>query len=122
MSDVITIYHNPECSKSKASLELITSMRLKPKVKLYLKELILYEELNDILNMLCFKPRDLLRKSEKEYKIYNLDNKDLKDEDIIKLMIDHPVLIERPIVIFGELAVLGRPPENILKLFKNKTR
>ena len=118
MSDELTIYHNPRCSKSKASLELITSMKLKPNVKLYLKEIILYEELHNILDKLCLKPRDLLRKSEKEYKIYNLENKDLNDADIIKLMIDHPILIERPIIIFGELAVLGRPPENILKIFK----
>ena len=118
MSDELTIYHNPGCSKSKASLELITSMKLKPTVKLYLKEKILYQELYNILNKLCFKPRDLLRKSEKEYKAYNLENKDLSDADIIKLMIDHPILIERPIVIFGELAALGRPPENILKILK----
>ena len=122
MSDEITIYHNPSCTKSKASLELITSMRLKPKVKLYLEEIILYEELNNILNMLNLKPRDLLRKSEKEYKTYNLDNQDFNDEDIIKLMIQNPILIERPIVIVGKLAVLGRPPENILKLFENRTR
>ena len=117
MSREVVIYHNPKCSKSRDSLELITSMGIKPKVKLYLEEVILYEELNDILNMLSLKPRDLLRKTEKEYKAYGLDNKNLIDSDIIKLMIANPILIERPIVIVDGKAVLGRPPENILKLF-----
>ena len=117
MPDLIIIYHNPRCSKSRASMELITSMGLKPKVKLYLEEVILYEELNDILNMLSLKPRDLLRKTEKEYKVYDLDNKNLIDSDVIKLMIENPILIERPIIIVDGKAVLGRPPENILKLF-----
>ena len=116
MTEEVTIYHNPRCSKSRASLKLITSMGVKPKVKLYLEDKILYEELDKILKMLRIKPRDLLRKSEKEYDKYNLDNNELKDEDIIDIMIKNPILIQRPIIIRNSLAVLGRPPENILKI------
>ena len=86
MKEEVTIYHNPRCSKSRASLELITSMGVTPKVKLYLEEKILHEELDEILKMLKIKPHDLLRKSEKEYKEFNLGNNELKDEDIWLLL------------------------------------
>ena len=116
MKEEVTIYHNPGCSKSRASLELITSMGVIPKVKLYLEDKLLHEELDKILKMLRIKPRELLRKSEKEYKQYKLDNNELKDEDIIDIMIKNPILIQRPIIIRDNLAVLGRPPENILRI------
>ena len=125
MKEEVTIYHNPRCSKSRASLELITSMGVTPKVKLYLEEKILHEELDDrssnensyeILKMLKIKPHDLLRKSEKEYKEFNLENNELKDEDIIDIMIKNPILIQRPIVIRNNMAIIGRPPENILQI------
>ena len=116
MKEEVTIYHNPGCSKSRASLELITSMGVIPKVKLYLEDQLLHEELDKILKMLRIKPRELLRKSEKEYKQYKLDNNELKDEDIIDIMIKNPILIQRPIIIRDNLAVIGRPPENILRI------
>ena len=116
MTEEVTIYHNPRCSKSRASLKLITSMGVIPKVKLYLEDKLLHEELDKILKMLRIKPRELLRKSEKEYKQYKLDNNELKDEDIIDIMIKNPILIQRPIIIRNSLALLGRPPENILKI------
>ena len=116
MKEEVTIYHNPRCSKSRASLELITSMGVIPKVKLYLKEKILHEELDEILKMLKIKPHDLLRKSEKEYKEFNLENNELKDEDIIDIMIKNPILIQRPIIIRNNMAIIGRPPENILQI------
>ena len=116
MTEEITIYHNPRCSKSRASLKLITSLGVIPKVKLYLEDKLLHEELDKILKMLRIKPRELLRKSEKEYKQYKLDNNELKDEDIIDIMIKNPILIQRPIIIRDNLAVLGRPPENILRI------
>tara|TARA_A100000164_G_C21287461_1_gene487382 strand:- start:13 stop:297 length:285 start_codon:yes stop_codon:yes gene_type:complete len=87
-----------------------------PKVKLYLEDKLLHEELDEIVKMLRMKPSDLLRKSEKEYKKYNLGNCRLKDKDIIDIMIKNPVLIQRPIIISNNLAVLGRPPENILQI------
>ena len=116
MTDKVIIYHNPRCSKSRACLDLIASMDVVPEVKLYLDEEITNDELSGIIHMLGIKPRELLRKSEEEYKVYKLDNNKLKDEEIINIMIENPILIQRPIVIANSVAVLGRPPENILKI------
>ena len=117
MNDV-TIYHNPRCSKSKATLELITSMGITPIVKLYLEEKISYDELSNVLKKLKIKPRELLRKTESLYKKYDLDNNISDDSEIIKLMIKNPILIERPIVIMDKRAIIGRPPENVLQIIK----
>ena len=114
----ITIYHNPRCSKSKATLELITSMGITPIVKLYLDEPISYDELSNVLDKLNISPRELLRKTESLYKKYNLDNNILDDPEIITFMIENPILIERPIVIRNKRAIIGRPPENVLKIIK----
>jgi len=116
MTDKVIIYHNPLCSKSRACLDLITSMGAVPEVKLYLDEEVTNNELNSIVHMLGIKPRELLRKSEEAYKTHNLDNNKLRDEEIINIMIENPILIQRPIVIANSVAVLGRPPENILKI------
>tara|TARA_B100001564_G_scaffold3804_1_gene3339 strand:+ start:708 stop:1067 length:360 start_codon:yes stop_codon:yes gene_type:complete len=116
VSREVVIYHNPKCSKSRDSLELITSMGIKPKVKLYLEENISYEEINRILILLAIKPRDLLRRSEDEYEKYNLDNQDLNDSQIINIMISNPILIERPIVISNNSAAIGRPTDKILEI------
>ena len=117
MNDII-IYHNPRCSKSKATLELITSMGITPIVKLYLEEQISYDELSNVLYMLNITPRELLRKTESLYKKHDLDNNILDDSEIIKLMIANPILIERPIVIIDKRATIGRPPENVLEIIK----
>ena len=117
MNDII-IYHNPRCSKSKATLELITSMGITPIVKLYLDEPISYDELSNVLDKLNISPRELLRKTESLYKKHNLDNNILDDSEIIRFMIENPILIERPIVIRNKGAIIGRPPENVLKIIK----
>ena len=117
MNDII-IYHNPRCSKSKATLELITSMGITPIVKLYLDEPISYDELSNVLDKLNISPRELLRKTESLYKKHNLDNNILDDSEIITFMIENPILIERPIVIRNKRAIIGRPPENVLKIIK----
>tara|TARA_A200000159_G_scaffold156611_1_gene171778 strand:- start:102 stop:458 length:357 start_codon:yes stop_codon:yes gene_type:complete len=117
MNDII-IYHNPRCSKSKATLELITSMGITPIVKLYLDEPISFDELSNVLDKLNISPRELLRKTESLYKKHNLDNNILDDSEIIKFMIENPILIERPIVIRNKRAIIGRPPENVLKIIK----
>ena len=114
----ITIYHNPRCSKSKATLKLITSMGITPIVKLYLEEPISYDELSNVLGKLNITPRELLRKTESLYEKYDLDNNILDDSEMIKLMIENPILIERPIVIRNKGAIIGRPPENVLKIIK----
>ena len=117
MNDV-TIYHNPRCSKSKATLELITSMGITPIVKLYLEEPISYDELSNVLDKLNITPRELLRKTESLYKKQELDNINVDDSERIKFMIENPLLIERPIVIRNKGAIIGRPPENVLKIIK----
>tara|TARA_Y100000817_G_C16835238_1_gene535444 strand:- start:768 stop:1148 length:381 start_codon:yes stop_codon:yes gene_type:complete len=120
MTDKVIIFHNPRCSKSRACLELITSMGITPRVKLYLDEIITNDELNNILRMLGIKPRELLRKSEEEYETYNLDDNKLEDEEIIKIIIENPILIQRPLVIANNSAIIGRPPENIFKLLNKQ--
>ena len=120
MSDKVIIYHNPKCSKSRACLELITSMGITPTVKLYLDKIITNDELINIVHMLGIKPRELLRKSEEEYKTYNLDDNKLEDEEIIKIIIENPILIQRPLVIANNSAIIGRPPENIFKLLNKQ--
>ena len=115
MSELI-IYHNPKCSKSRQTLELIKNKNLQPKIVLYLDEKISQEELKNIISKLGIKARDLLRKNENDYKENNLDNPNLTDEELVELMLSFPKLMERPIVVKGEQAVIGRPPENVLEL------
>jgi arsenate reductase (glutaredoxin) len=112
----LTIYHNPKCSKSRQTLDIIESNNIKPKIKLYLKEEITYDELNDVLKKLNIRPRELLRKNEAEYKENNMQDPSISDKEIIRLMISFPKLIERPIVISKDKAILGRPPENVMSM------
>ena len=116
MTDDITIYHNPRCSKSRATLELLKTEGRDPQLVEYLKESPTAETLATILDMLGMEPRDLMRKKEKEYKEAGLDNPDLGREELIAAMIEHPRLIERPIVITNGKAAIGRPPEKVLEI------
>ena len=111
-----TIYHNPRCSKSRQTLELIKANGIDPSIVLYLEEPPTAETLSNIINLLKLKPRDLLRKGEDEYKALNLKDTTIDDIEIIKFMSKYPKLIKRPIVISGKNAILGRPPENVLSL------
>jgi len=110
----ILIYHNPKCSKSRKTLEYIKGQNITPKIKLYLQEEITVTEIKDLIKMLNVKPIDLIRHHEEEFKIYR--NKDLSDEEIFTLLIKYPKLIERPIVVSNNKAILGRPPENVLDI------
>lgn len=112
----VTIYHNPRCSKSRQTLGLIEEKGVKPKIVEYLKEPPSATELKRILKMLGMKPRDLMRKGESVYDELGLKDKDLKDDELIALMVKHPILIERPIVIVGDKVAIGRPPESVLKI------
>ena len=111
-----TIYHNPRCSKSRQTLELLKENNIEPAIILYLENPPSEEKLTELIDLLRINPRDLLRKGEKEYKTYNLIDESIKGEDIIKIMSENPKLIERPIVISKNKAIIGRPPENVLKL------
>jgi arsenate reductase len=110
------IFHNSRCSKSRQALKILQDHYCDIEIINYL-EIDLDESLiKDILKKLSLKPRDILRTSEQDYKDNNLKEDDFSDDDLIDYMIKHPKLIERPIVIRGHRAVLGRPPENVLEL------
>ena len=112
----VTILHNPRCSKSRNSLALLKEQGIEPDVRLYLENPPTEDELTSILEMLAISAKDLLRRGEPEYKELGLGNQNLSEQQLIQLMIEHPKLIERPIVIAGGKAVIGRPPEQVLNL------
>ncbi|MFZ2469853.1 MAG: arsenate reductase (glutaredoxin) [Parvibaculum sedimenti] len=116
MSKVI-IWHNPRCSKSRATLSLIEQHGLDPEIVDYLKTPPSADEIKSVLKMLRMKPRDLMRKGEQVYKDLDLENDKLSDDQLVAAMAENPILIERPVVIFGARAKLGRPPEDVLDLF-----
>ena len=110
----IKIYHNPRCSKSRQTLQLLEDKGIEPDIVLYLENPPSKTALKKILKSLDMKARDLMRKKEAEYKENNLADENLKEDELIAAMVAHPKLIERPIVVNGEKAALGRPPENVL--------
>lgn len=112
----IQILHNPRCSKSRQTLAIIEEHGIKPEIVLYLENTPDAASLKAIIAKLGISPRELLRKGEQDYKDNDLKNPDLSDDELIAKMIAFPKLIERPIVIKGEQAVLGRPPENVTAL------
>jgi len=116
MTDTIQIFHNPRCSKSRQTLALIEEKGIQPEVILYLENTPNADQLNNILSKLNITARQLLRKGEQDYKDNNLSDPTLSEQDLIEKMTQFPKLIERPIVIKNNQAVLGRPPENVLDL------
>ncbi|MFI3121269.1 MAG: arsenate reductase (glutaredoxin) [Methylococcaceae bacterium] len=112
----VTIYHNPRCGKSRQTLQLLKERGVEPEVIEYLKTPPNAEELDDILQKLGMQPRELMRKKEAEYKANGLDDAALDRAALIAGMVDHPILIERPIVIANGKAAIGRPPETVLTI------
>lgn len=112
---MMTIYHNPRCTKSRQTLKLIEEKNQDVSIKEYLKEPPTREELSDLIQLLGIKPEKLIRRGEAEFK-ENFKGKVMSDDDWIDAMIAYPKLIERPIVTDGKRAILGRPPENVLDL------
>ncbi|GAA4935184.1 arsenate reductase (glutaredoxin) [Algibacter agarivorans] len=112
---MIKIYHNNRCSKSRCGLEILEKSGKEFEVVKYLDNILSAKELKDIIKLLGIKPIQLVRKNEAIWKD-NYKNKDLSDADIIKAMVENPKLIERPIIINGNKAVIGRPPELILDI------
>jgi len=111
-----TIWHNPRCSKSRQAMGILEEKGVEPEVVKYLEETPSVDVLKDILEKLNISARELMRTKEADYKALGL--KDETDENkLIEAMASHPKLIERPIVIKGNKAVLGRPPEKVLELF-----
>ena len=110
------IFHNPRCSKSRQALQILQDNNCDIEIINYIETDLNASLIKDVLHKLSLKPRDILRTSEQDYKDNNLKEDNFSDDDLIDYMIKHPKLIERPIVIKGHRAVLGRPPENVLEL------
>ena len=110
------IFHNSRCSKSRQALQILQDSNCDIEIINYLEIDLDVSLIKGVLKKLSLKPRDILRTSEQYYKDNNLEENNLSDDDLIDHMIKHPKLIERPIVIKGHKAVLGRPPENVLEL------
>lgn len=112
----LTLYHNPRCSKSRAALQLLEERGLQPTVVHYLDTPPSAVQLREVLGKLGLPPRQLLRSGEDEYRQLNLADQALGDDALIEAMVAHPRLIERPILITADRAMIGRPPEIILEL------
>ncbi len=112
----VTIYHNPRCTKSRQTLELLRGRNLEPTVVEYLKTPPSAAELERLLDLLGLEPRELMRKKEARYKEAGLDDPSLSRAALIKAMVENPILIERPIVVKGDAARIGRPPEQVLEI------
>ncbi len=112
----VTIYHNPRCSKSRQTLALLEARGIAPEVVEYLKAPPSKAKLKEILKLLGKAPRELMRRKEAEYKANKLDDASLSQDRLVQAMVDNPILIERPIVLAGGKAALGRPPESVLDI------
>jgi arsenate reductase (glutaredoxin) len=112
----VTIYHNPRCSKSRQTLALLQERGIEPEVVEYLNDTPDAGTLDGLLQKLRLEPRDLMRRKEAPYKELGLDDPGLSREALIAAMVEHPILIERPIVVKGAKAALGRPPEKVLEI------
>jgi arsenate reductase len=116
MTMSVNLFYNPRCSKSRQALQLLESNGVNPIVVEYLKHPPNEEEIAQILDLLGLAPRELMRTHEQAYKAHNLDDPGLSHHDLIRAMVEYPILIERPIVLHNGKAVIGRPPEKILEI------
>ena len=109
------IYHNPRCSKSRATLSIIKAHNIDPNIRLYLDNPLSVSEIKILIKKLDTTADKIIRKSEEIYK--NLELKDADEDTLVKEISQNPILLERPIVVKGDKAIIGRPPENVIKLF-----
>ncbi|RRQ21209.1 arsenate reductase (glutaredoxin) [Thiohalobacter thiocyanaticus] len=116
MTNHTVIYHNPRCSKSRQTLQLLEQQGVQPRIIEYLKTPPDRTELERILKLLGKSPRELMRTREAEYKTSGADDPALSDDELIDIMLEHPKLIERPIVVTATGAAIGRPPEAVLEI------
>ncbi|MBL0899805.1 MAG: arsenate reductase (glutaredoxin) [Reyranella sp.] len=114
----VTIWHNPRCSKSRQTLDLLKSKGLEPKVREYLKEPPSKAEVEKLLDQVDGDPKELIRDGEAEFKALKLKKADLSRTDIVKAIVAHPMLLQRPVVVKGTRAAIGRPPEAVLAVLK----
>lgn len=119
MTASITLLHNPRCSKSRAALALLRERGVEPQVVEYLREPLTAAQIRRLLGQLGLPARDLLRRGEAVYKTLGLADPDLSEEALIEAMAANPILIERPVAVRGQRAVVGRPPERVLQLLED---
>jgi arsenate reductase (glutaredoxin) len=112
----VTIYHNPRCAKSREALALLEAKGIAPRILRYLEQPPSPAEIKALLRKLGLGARDILRKKEKPYAELHLGDPDLADDLLIRAMASHPILIERPIIVAGARAIVGRPAHRILEL------
>jgi arsenate reductase (glutaredoxin) len=112
----ITIYHNPRCTKSRETLALLKEHGIEPRVIEYLKAPPSALELKGILKKLGLKPRDIIRETEPRYAELGLKDQKVSDDELLALISANPILLQRPIVVNGNKAAIGRPPESVLKI------
>tara|TARA_B100000989_G_scaffold286025_1_gene254272 strand:- start:590 stop:946 length:357 start_codon:yes stop_codon:yes gene_type:complete len=115
----LTIYHNPRCSKSRQTLKIINDHGIQPIIVEYLKTPLKKSELESISKLLNKRPKDFLRKNEADFKENNIKNVIENDAELINEMVKFPKIIERPIVLYKNKAVIGRPPENVLEILNS---
>lgn len=116
MQGKVTLYHNPRCGTSRNALALIRERGIEPEIIEYLQTPPDKKTLKDLLKKLGMKPRELLRQREKEYEDLGLADPKVSDEKVLEAMLKHPILIQRPIVVMGEKALLCRPAERVLEM------
>lgn len=114
----ITIWHNPRCSKSRETLELLRSKGIEPAIREYLKQPPSKTEVETLIAQVGGEPATLIRDGEPEFKALKMKKADLTKADIVKAIVAHPVLLQRPVVVSGKKAAIGRPPEAVLALLK----
>lgn len=112
----IKIFHNPSCSKSRQALQLLREREIEPQIVEYIRTPPDAATLSDLLDLLGLEPRELMRQQEKEYKQAGLGDSSLSRDQLIAAMVQHPRIIQRPIVVSGNKAAIGRPPEQILEI------
>ena len=115
----LTIYHNPRCSKSRQTLQIIKDCGLKPAVVEYLKTPLKRSELENISRLLKKRPKEFIRKNEVDFKENNIKDIIENDSELINKMVKFPKIIERPIIVYRKKAVIGRPPENVFELLNS---
>ena len=113
---IVSIYHNPRCSKSRQTLALLEENGVSPEIILYLESPPTADELSAVISKLGLTVRDIIRTGEDAYKENALKDSDLSDRQLLATMIKFPKLIQRPIVIKGDKAAIGRPPESVLEI------
>ncbi len=120
MKTTCTIYHNPRCSKSRQALALLRDAGIEPTIIEYLKTPLSAREVKGLARKLGLVPRDLLRTGEAPYRALKLGDRQTTDTAIVKAIVEHPILLQRPIIVRGDRAVIGRPPEQVRDLLTGK--